>query len=246
MLLRGRYLKTLYQWFQENNEINGLLGFIFHIIGTFRPRRPLDLNTASAGTDARLVTGSTNRDVLGWGLDAAATVDPFEEGGFVFSLGYAFGSGDDGSSGTDNAFRQTDMQGSSSRVGLERQQQKNYGEVLRPELSNIHVLSAGAGYPISEATDVSLTYFYYRLDEEQTSLRSSGISAPLNGNDKSLGQGLDFALNMNVGEEFGINAPYADRTDFRFVAGTFFPGDAYDPSNDNAALRLFTELRFKF
>jgi alginate production protein len=204
------------------------------------------LNTASAGTDARLVTGSTNRDVLGWGLDAAATVDPFQEGGFVFSLGYAFGSGDDGSSGTDNAFRQTDMQGNSSRVGLERQQQKNYGEVLRPELSNIHVLSAGAGYPISEATDVSLTYFYYRLDEEETSLRSSGISAPLNGNDKSLGQGLDFALNMNVGEEFGINAPYADRTDFRFVAGTFFPGDAYDPSNDNAALRLFTELRFKF
>ena len=80
MLLRGRYLKTLYQWFQENNEINGLLGFIFHIIGTFRPRRPLDLNNASAGTDARLVTGSTNRDVLGWGMDAAATVYPFEEG----------------------------------------------------------------------------------------------------------------------------------------------------------------------
>lgn len=204
------------------------------------------LNTAAGpNADLRVVTGSTNRDVLGWGLDAGATVDPFQEGGWVFSLGYAFGSGDDGS-GTNNAFRQTDMQGNSSRIGLERQQQKNYGEVLRPELSNIHILSAGAAYPVTEATDASLNYYYYRLDEEETSLRSSGITAPVNGTDKSLGQGLDFVLNVNVSEEFDVNVPYADRTDFRFVAGTFFPGDAYDPSNDNAALRLFTELRFKF
>lgn len=207
-----------------------------------------DMLTTAGTADPQLrsVTGSSSRDVLGWGLDAGAIIDPMNEGGFVFSFGYAFGSGDDGGSGTDSAFRQTDMQGNSSRIGLERQQQKNYGEVLRPELSNIHVLSAAAAYPVTKATDFSLNYFYYRLDEKATPLRSSGITAPVNGSDKSIGQGLDLIVNVNVDEEFGVNVPYADSTDFRFVAGSFFPGDAYEPSNDNAALRLFTELRFRF
>jgi hypothetical protein len=118
--------------------------------------------------------------------------------------------------------------------------------VLRPELSNIHVLSAGAAYPVSDATDVSLTYFNYHLANNDTGLRSSGITAPVNGNDSFLGQGLDFGVNVNVGKQFDVNVPYMKSTDFRFVAGTFFPGDAYDPSNDNAAVRLFSELRFRF
>lgn len=205
------------------------------------------LITAAGPTPAtRRVTGSTNRDVLGWGMDAGAIVDPGEKGGTAITVGYAFGSGDEGGTGTDHAFRQTDMQGSSSRIGLERQQQKNYGEVLRPELSNLHVVSAGAAYPVTEATDISATYFYYRLDEDAGGLRSSGISAPLNGTDKSLGQGLDLILNVRVDEEFQTKIPLTDSTNFRVVAGSFFPGNAYGPADDEAAFRLFTEIRFRF
>lgn len=204
-------------------------------------------SVAGPGTDQRTVTGSMDRDVRAWAFDGGAIVDPASEGGAVFTLGYAFGSGDDSAgTGTNHEFRQTDMQGSSSRIGLERQQQRNYGEVLRPELSNLHVLSAGGAYPVSDATDVSLTYFYYHLDEDATSLRSSGVSAPLNGTDKSVGQGLDFIVNVNVGEQFDVDLPFAKRTDFRFVAGSFFPGDAYEPGASEDAYRLFSEIRFRF
>lgn len=200
---------------------------------------------AGPGADFRTVTGSASRDVRAWAFDGGVTVDPMAAGGTMFSAGYAFGSGDDGA-GDDTSFRQTDIQGNSSRIGLERQQQRNYGEVLRPELSNIHILSASANHPLFDASDISLTYFYYRLDDDATGLRSSGVTAPLNGTDKFLGQAVDIAFNVDIDEEFGIQAPYTRDMDFRFVVGNFFPGDAYDPAGDSNALRIFTELKMAF
>ena len=201
-----------------------------------------------AGPDAttRTVTGSNSRDVRAWAFDGAVTVDPFASGGTLLSLGYATGSGDDdSSSGTDNEFRQTDLQGGSSRIGLERSAQRNYGEVLRPELSNIHILNAAIGYPINDAIDIGLSYFYYHLAEDATSLRSSGISAPLNGNDKSVGQEIDASFNIDLDKQFG-RVPYVKGMDLRFVAGSFFPGDAYEPADDDAAFRAYSELKFSF
>lgn len=202
-------------------------------------------SVAGPGAETRTVTGSDNRDVSAWGFDGGVVLDPGVLGGPVGMLGYAYGSGDNGT-GSDSEFRQTDIQGNSSRTGLERQQQKNYGEVFRPELSNIHVLNAGLGVPVTQASDVALSYFYYRLDEDATGLRSSGISAPLNGNDKDLGQELDIAFNVDVDEQFNLQPNLIEGINFRLVTGGFFPGDAYEPTGDDTAYRIFTELQFRF
>lgn len=225
-------------------DMMGRLKYRADVIGAWGEE---DLLTTAAGAPGtRTVTGSRTRDVRAWAFDGGITADPGAEGGVVLTAGYAFGSGDDNpADGTDGEFRQSDMQGSSSRVGLERQQQKNYGEVLRPELSNLHVLTVGAGYPVTDATDVGLTYFHYRLDENATGLRSSGISAPMNNTDKDVGQALDFAVNVDVDDEFGLKNAYAKDIDFRFVVGSFFPGDAYG-AGDHEAFRFFSELKFKF
>jgi hypothetical protein len=208
--------------FQNASDLASTVKYRADLMGVAGEEDQL-VTAAGPSLDRRVVTGSSNRDVLGWGLDTGVIIDPLESGGVALTFGYAFGSGDDGTGGTDNAFRQTDMQGNSSRVGLERQQQKNYGEVLRPELSNLHILSAGAAYPLSDASDISLTYFNYTLDEEATLMRSSGISVPMTGTNKDVGQALDFVLNVNIDKQFDVKMPYTDSTDFRFVAGSFFP-----------------------
>jgi alginate production protein len=193
------------------------------------------------------VTGTDNLDVSAWAFDSGVALAPRMIGSPVFTAGYSFGSGDDDATdGTDNEFRQTDLQGSSSRIGLERQQQKNYGEVLRPELSNIHILTAGVGVPVTEGTDIGLTYFNYHLAEDATSLRSSGISAPMNGTDKDIGQAADVIINVDIDKELDMSSRYVDDIGFRLVLGSFFAGDAYEPNTEDDAYRIFTELRFRF
>jgi len=205
------------------------------------------LSTANAGTNTRTVTGSRSRDVEAWAFDGGITADPGKRGGILVLGGYAYGSGDDDpTDDTDEEFRQTDMQGTSSRMGLERTQQKNYGEVLRPELANLHILNAGAAYPVTDATDVSLTYFNYHLAEDDTSLRSSGISAPLNGTDDFVGEAVDFIFNIDIDDEFSFVLPFGKDLDFKAVAGAFFPGDAYSPNDSEEAFRIFTELKLRF
>lgn len=204
-------------------------------------------SVAGPGAGQRTIGATTNNDVRAWAFDSGATLAPKIMGNPVFTVGYSFGSGDDDATdNTDHAFRQTDLQGSSSRIGLERQAQKNYGEVLRPELSNLHILTAGAGLPLTDATDIGLTYFNYRLAEDATSLRSSGISAPMTGTDKDVGQAADFIVNVDVDDQFGVKSAYVDDIGFRFVLGGFFPGDAYEPNDDENAYRVFTELKLRF
>jgi len=227
--------------------VNALENFKYRadLIGLFGDE---DLETSAGGPGtSRTVTGVDNLDVSAWAFDSGFAVSPRIVGNPVFTAGYSYGSGDDDATdGTDNEFRQTDMQGSSSRIGLERQQQKNYGEVLRPELSNIHILTAGVGLPVTEGTDVGLTYFNYHLAEDATSLRSSGIGAPMNGTDKDIGQAADFIVNVDVDKELDMNSRYVDDIGFRLVVGSFFAGDAYEPADEDDAYRVFTELRLRF
>ena len=206
----------------------------------------IESSVASATPGVNTVTGNNKRDVNAWAFDGDITFVPPKMRGLALTAGYAFGSGDGSTTGDSSAFRQSDIQGSSSRVGLERQAQRHYGEVLRPELSNIHILSAGAGYPLSAATDIGLTYYYYHLDEEATGLRYSGITAPVNGRDGSLGHAADLALNVGLTDEFDLQTPYIDDIGFRFVVGGFTPGDAYEPTGNDNSYRLFTELKVRF
>ena len=215
------------------------------LIGLYGEEELLD---STAGGNFRTVTGSRSRDVRAWAFDGTLIVDPYDKKGPVFNLGYAFATGEDdpNGSGTDNEFRQTDLDGNFSRLGLERNLQRNYGEVLRPELSNLHIASAGVAYPFSDYMDVNATYYHYRLDEDATSHRSSNISAARSGNDKDVGQALDLALYVDVDDEFSLDIPYTRDLDFRLIVGSFFPGDAYEPSGTNEAFRIFSEFKFSF
>ena len=53
-------------------------------------------------------------------------------------------------------------------------------------------------------------------------------------------------MNVDVDKQFQMKIPYTKGVNFRFVLGSFFPGDAYEPDGDNEAFRAFSELKFRF
>ncbi|NBX65403.1 MAG: hypothetical protein EBQ96_00175 [Proteobacteria bacterium] len=206
------------------------------------------VTSAAAGTDTRSITAINDRDVFGWAIDASAEFTLGMTGSPILTLGYAYGSGDDDATdGTDNAFRQSDLHGNSSLAGASSGAVYHYGEVLRPELSNIHILTLGLGAPLGEASDLSIFYHYYRLDEDATSLRQSSVRAALNGTDKDIGQEIDVVYNLDVTKAFDLdaNGPF-EKVKLRASAGVFNAGEAYGATEDENSARVFTELVFTF
>ena len=208
-----------------------------------------DVQTSAVGPgDSRTVTSVSDNDVSGWGLDLGAEVPLPVYKSPVLILGYAFGSGDEtAGDGEDDSFRQTGLDGNSSRLGVSSGSLNNYGSVLRPDLSNIHIVTAGLGVPLFKASDISTIYHYYALDENATSLATSGIDATLNGTDRDLGHGLDVVLNVDLREEFeSLKRSPFDRIGFKTTLGVFDGGDAFGAGEGETAYRGQMEFRFRF
>ena len=104
-----------------------------------------------------------------------------------------------------------------------------------PELSNLSILTLGAGLRPSESTSIDLVYHYYRQNSASDELRSSNLEADPNGQSKELGQELDHVIGA---EEFGgLTA--------ELVFGAFFPGNAFGSRADTAYFAGF-EVQLAF
>ncbi|NCO02884.1 MAG: alginate export family protein [Alphaproteobacteria bacterium] len=201
-----------------------------------------------AGSTNRTVTANMDRNVFGWAVDGEVNIALNAPLRPVFKLGYAYGSGDDDGTGTNGAFRQTDLHGNTSIFdsAFTTDTQRNYGEVFRPELSNIHVLNTGVSFPLYSHSDLHVNYYRYWLAQEQTSLRSSSISAPTNGTDQYLGQEIDLGINIRLGEEIDFDTDFLNNSALRFRFGAFEAGDAYGNGEDERAYRGTAEFRIGF
>jgi hypothetical protein len=203
-----------------------------------------DIATVSGpGSRERTITAVNGRKVRAWAFDGRLTFVLNTLLKPVVTLGYAFGSGDgDPSSGTDHAFRQSGMQTNASPLGLSANSVYQYGEVLRPELSNLHILTAGAAFPMGESADLGFFYHYYALAEDADFLRRASVSARLAGADKSLGQEADLVFNMDAGQLFRQEK---GKIVFRTTAGVFDAGPAYGAAENEKSVRIFTELGYR-
>ena len=191
------------------------------------------LDNVNHWLEAAVVAGEEeDRDVLGFGFDAGATwqsdlaLDP------AFTLGVAFGSGDDGE-GKDTAFRQTGLQENSDKFAGEASFDY-YGQVLDPELSNLLIVTAGAGIRPVPDVSVDLIYHHYRLARKTDELRDAALDADPNGESHYLGDGLDLVVGWEVSRRLSLEA----------VGGIFFPGSAFD--EDDPAYFAGAEMVFRF
>jgi hypothetical protein len=203
--------------------------------------------TAPDGTSNRIVTGVTGQSVRGWALDASTDV-PLPNMKPLLHLGYAYGSGDGNTAdGSDHTFREDGLAGNFSRFGALTENTDNYGTVLRPELSNIHILSAGFTTPVFDAASAGVIYRYYRLADAATSLPSSGVVNNLDGVHKNLGQGLDLLFNTDILKEAHLAASHGvtDVT-LRSSLGFFWAGKAYGTGDGDVAARGLVEVKIGF
>ena len=180
------------------------------------------------------VRGETDStDIRGLGLDVGST--------YIFNyrfkpsltLAYAYGSGDkDPADGRDENFRQTGFQDNTARFnGFIRL--KYYGEMVDPELSNLHIATAGAGIRPTRKTSIDLVYHNYRQVEASSLVRDWEIDQVPNGQSTDIGYEIDLVAGYRI-------KPHHKGS---FIVGSFHPGNAFRNDADNA---LFVELELQY
>ena len=98
------------------------------------------------------------------------------------------------------------------------------GEVLDTELTNIRVLTLGAGADLAKDWRADIALHSYQQVELEDNLRGTDIEYSPLGIDDDLGQAADFILAYRPNKQLQIQA----------TVGTFMPGDAFDDTRDTA------------
>jgi hypothetical protein len=174
----------------------------------------LDFDDAEPG--ASVVESVSTHDVAGWATDLGLVWETALPAHPSLSLGYAFGSGDGDPDG--DAFRQTGLQRNDDAFrGVNAF--RYYGELLDPELSNLHVVTAALGVPLGPSNSAELVYHYYRQARASELLRARGIRIDPDGDHPSIGHALDLVLGFEawrnrrlelVGSLFRAGAAYGE------------------------------------
>jgi alginate production protein len=156
-----------------------------------------------------------------------------------FTVSYASATGDrTGHGPTDYTFRQTGYEDNSDYSGGVTRL-RYYGEILDPELSNLKILTCGAGVRPSSLTSVDVIYHSYRQDQPHDDLKGADLIDPParpNGVSKDIGWELDFV--------FAVTNLW-QRVTMGWTTGIFKPGEAFDPFMKTAVLsRLNLKVEF--
>jgi hypothetical protein len=203
--------------------------------------------TTASGPGVLTVTGVNHRHVRGWAFDTGVDIPLVQESKTQLHLGYAYGSGDgNATDSTDHAFRPTGLNGNFSKIGALSQNADNYGTVLRPELTNLHIFAAGFTRPVLTAADAGILYRYYRLADTATSLSQSGVLNTLNDTSHDLGQGIDVLFNMDLLKQYNMTMAKVHDFTLRTSLGGFRTGSAYGTADGKIVLRGLAELKLNF
>ncbi len=185
--------------------------------------------------DRSEVRERVTRDVLGWGADVGVTWSPRPRWPRL-TLAYAYGSGaDDDPGSTDGAFRQTGIHDNNDKFrGVDSF--KFYGEILRPELSNLHILTVGLGLPILDNSSIELLYHRYRQDEASATFRDTRLKASPTGEDREIGQAVDLVIGLEEWRHWEVE----------LIGSWFRAGDAFGDKSGRDAQQILIELQYNY
>lgn len=154
--------------------------------------------------DLLQVTGHTTVNVAGWAFDGGlnwlidAALEP------TLTVGYAVGSGDGASASKwDRTFRQTGLHQNNNKFnGVDRF--RYYGELFRPELSNIRILTLAMGLSFLGSSSLELLYHRYRQYAPAEFQRGIRIKADPDGEHLQLGQAWEVILGVEEWEHIEV------------------------------------------
>jgi hypothetical protein len=177
-----------------------------------------------------VVTSRRKQRVRGWALDAGVRWETQLPAEPMFSLGYAFGSGDKNPANRyDHAFRQTGLQANDEEF-------RTYGEILRPELSNLSIPFIAVRFPLFSKTHLEFAYRHFRQVHAVPFLRDARIEADPTGKHRSIGQ--EWMLYSIIKQWRNI--------EIELVGAAFRAGRAYGALTGNMAYSLFTQVTWEF
>jgi len=186
--------------------------------------------------DRERFSGRSSHDVLGFAFDGRATWRTRVPGRPAFTVGYAVGSGDaHRGRGTDHDFRQTGLQLDRDRFrGVDRF--PYYGALLRPELSNLQVVTAAVGFRFLPDSSIELLYHVYRQVEPAPVVRGSHLDIDPGGKHADIGQEWDAVLGLREWEH----------VDLQLIGALFRSGSAFGDRSGSLAEGAFLKFRYNF
>lgn len=174
--------------------------------------------------------------VRGWAYDTGVNMElPFAFRP-VLTVAQAHGSGDrPGTPGVNGAFRQTGLHANDSKYrGLARF--RSYGEVLRPDISNIAVSTIALGLPLGRSSWVETLWHSYRQPFADSRITASPIGASPSGTDPRLGQEFDISISHRPPSGW----------EFELTAGAFRAGPAFGPEHGRWAGLFEAKVDYNF
>jgi len=214
----------------------GLVGYWLDVARVNGSEQFLEWAPLSDDVLQLVVEERLERDVHGWGVDAGMTWLTPRENGTRFTVGYAIGSGDRNPDDVDDrGFRQTGLHANSPGFGGV-QSFHGYGVLLDPELSNLAIVTLGAGVSLREFSSLDVVYHRYRLVEPAEELRDARIVAPLTGGSRDVGHAFDLVLAIEESQRWQVE----------LSASAFRAGDAFATQPGDWTFGAFAALRLAF
>lgn len=188
------------------------------------------------GTDRRIVDSIGSFDVDGWAFDIGATYRSKLKGKPRFTLAYAKGSGDSNLADNKNTiFRQTGLHKNDGRFQSVNRF-RYYGELLRPELSNLSISTIAIGLPLLQRSSMELVFHRYQQVDAVDSLRNDQLEDGPNGKNTFIGEEVDLI--------FGIEETTS--WEWEFAASVFKAGDAFGKNDNELAYKVRLSLDYNF
>ena len=181
-----------------------------------------------AGT-SRLVARRTQQ-VRGYAVDTGLHWFPQARHWPILAISYARGSGDKYSNdATDHAFRQSGLQDPD-------QEFRYYGELLRPELSNLSITTALVGFQLPGATRLTLGYHRFQQVYPSPFLRAARLEISPSGASTDIGRELSLLIDIRKWENLKMV----------LAAAIFTAGNAYGPAAGERATSFFAQFAYEF
>lgn len=176
------------------------------------------------------VSARRQQRVRGRALDLGLVWNPAPARAPTLTLSHAHGSGDKNlNDDTDHAFRQTGLQDPT-------QEFRYYGELLRPELSNLSITSALIGLGLTPKNRLTLGYHRFRQVHPAVFLRDARIGLRPNGQDTDLGREISLLVESREWQDLRVV----------LAAASFQAGRAFGPAAGVRANSVFLEFTYEF
>ncbi len=194
------------------------------------------LDVTDIGDGQSKIDQRRDHTINGWGLDFGATWEtklPYQPS---LTFGYAKGSGD--------ANPDDDMNRTYRQSGLQSNDHKfrgvtsfrYYGELSRPELSNLVIRTLALGFPLLKDSSLDLVYHRYTQVHASDQLRNSRIRTRPEGKHRDIGEEFNIILGLEEWQQLELE----------LVATQFRAGKAYGIFSGKKASSITLQVQYNF